>query len=81
MTTTISILKSDFAGGVKMAKRYGGKYNPTTKTWDIPNCNITGDLDARRANLLGWKIVSTAVTTPATTWMGNSSMDAEDSIY
>lgn len=35
-TITVRVSSSNFAKGVKYAKQFGGKFNPTTKTWTIP---------------------------------------------
>lgn len=35
-TITVSISKSNFQKGLGYAKKFGGTYNPTDKTWTIP---------------------------------------------
>lgn len=34
-TVTVKISPKNFAKGVSYAKKFGGKYDPTTKTWAI----------------------------------------------
>ena len=36
-TITVEVIKGrNFAKGVKYAKRFGGRFDPATKTWQIP---------------------------------------------
>lgn len=49
---TVKVSQKNFDKGVKYAKQFGGKFNPETKTWDIPThrnghynnaCNALGN--------------------------------------
>ena len=81
--STISIRiasKTNFAKAVQYAKKAGGRFDPATKTWAIPSDRC--ELNAPGA--YGWQIVPAAQAsrpTPDTTWMGQASMDHEDSIF
>ena len=75
-TVEIRIHPNNFAKGVAFAKRYGGKYNGSTKTWSIPASRH--ELNAPSA--YGWILVKPA-TDPAATYAGQASLDAADSTF
>jgi len=73
----VQITNTNFSYGVKTAKRVGGTFDPNSKTWLIP-------ATANELNSPGsysWRIVGAPKADPATTWMGQASMDAADSIF
>jgi hypothetical protein len=75
-TVRIAITNSNFAYGVKTARRVGGRFDASSKTWLIP-------ADANELNApasYSWRIVAPKVN-PATTYIGQESMDAEDSVF
>lgn len=78
----VQIKSDNFAYGVKTAKRCGGTFDASSKTWLIPG--HVNELNA--PGVYSWRIVSAAkaspaTTSPATTYVGAASMDAEDSIF
>jgi hypothetical protein len=75
-TTSVRITSKNFSYGVKTAKAVGGKFDPATKTWRIPAESPYLNAPASYS----WAIVSPAAD-PARTWMGDTSMDAAESIF
>lgn len=50
-TITVTLANGKYFGkALKYAKQFGGRFNPATKTWDIPIKNI-GDADPRTYGL------------------------------
>ena len=55
MTTVRLANGKDFTRGLKYAKQVGGRYNPDSKTWSIPD----GRPELSNARAYGWQVIST----------------------
>lgn len=82
----VTITNKDFSATLKYLQRNGCTCNYTTKVWDVPHyfeAKAQREIDGGSLRLVeeGKAPVVTARPNPATTWMGQASMDAEDSIF
>lgn len=55
--TTIRISNNNFAKGVKYAKQVGGKFDGSSKTWNLPDTQRVNDMLNAPASY-GWVVVS-----------------------
>lgn len=55
----ISISPKNFAKGVKNAKQVGGKFDPASKTWTLPDTQRVSDM-LNAPGLYGWVVAKPA---------------------
>lgn len=53
--TTIRISNNNFAKGIKYAKQVGGKFDPATKTWSLPDTQRVADM-LNAPGAYGWVV-------------------------
>jgi hypothetical protein len=84
-TMQVTITNKDFADTVKFLKKNGCTCDYATKVWDVPyyfEAKAQREIDGGSLLLVGEAgPVVASRPSPATTWMGQASMDAEDSIF
>lgn len=66
-----------FKNGLSSVKYLGGTFNPATKLWTVDDKHYHNIKTAGYSLI----IVSAPRPNPATTYVGQASMDAEDSIF
>lgn len=76
-TVKVKILSKDFSYGLKTAKRLGGKFNASDKTWSIP----VSAAELNDPGKYSLQIVNARRVDPATNYVGQASLDAENSIF
>jgi hypothetical protein len=55
--TIVKLSSKNFGKGLKYAKRVGGKYNPSSKTWELPDTDEVERM-LRAAAAYGWLVVT-----------------------
>lgn len=80
---TVKILKNNFSHGLKTVKGWGFRYDAATQTWSGKTPLSLQSASVDRAGYLRNASLQeiAAPVTPATTWQGGRSMDAENSIF